>query len=112
MRVLHFSVNEQNIKKSGDFSGIVKGSKGYLKAERFGNTYRYTPLVKQEEYTSNSVAAASFFTEGKEYAVPIIRNRCIVPDDVTDADYFRVQVVGLEKGQIIKTNKVLVRQEG
>ncbi len=24
MRVLHFSVNEQNIKKSGDFSGIVK----------------------------------------------------------------------------------------
>ena len=29
--------------------------KGYLKAERFGNTYRYTPLVKQEEYTSNSV---------------------------------------------------------
>ena len=33
MRVLHFSVNEQNIKKSGDFSGIVKGSKGYLKAE-------------------------------------------------------------------------------
>ena len=38
--------------------------------------------------------------------------RGIVPDDVTDADYFRVQVVGLEKGQIIKTNKVLVRQEG
>ena len=33
-------------------------------------------------------------------------------DDVTDADYFRVQVVGLEKGQITKTNKVLVRQEG
>ena len=29
--------------------------KGYLTAERFGNTYRYTPLVKQEEYTSNSV---------------------------------------------------------
>lgn len=29
--------------------------KGYLKAERFGNTYRYTPLVAQEEYTSKSV---------------------------------------------------------
>ena len=26
--------------------------KGYLQAERFGNTYRYTPLVAQEEYTS------------------------------------------------------------
>lgn len=101
MRVLHFSVNEQNIKKSGDFSGIVKGSKLYLKAEfSFGSEW------------SRRKAAASFFTEGKEYAVPIIRNRCIVPDDVTDADYFRVQVVGLEKGQIIKTNKVLVRQEG
>ena len=101
MRVLHFSVNEQYIKKSGDFSGIVKGSKGYLKAEfSFGSEW------------SRRKAAASFFTQGKEYAVPIIRNRCIVPDDVTDADYFRVQVVGLEKGQIIKTNKVLVRQEG
>ena len=29
--------------------------KGYLQAERFGNTYRYTPLVAQEEYTSKSV---------------------------------------------------------
>lgn len=29
--------------------------KGYLKAERFGNTYRYTPLVNQEEYTRRSV---------------------------------------------------------
>ena len=24
--------------------------KGYLKAERFGNTYRYTPLVKMKAY--------------------------------------------------------------
>lgn len=31
--------------------------KGYLKAEKFGNTYRYTPLVKQEEYTKNSVSS-------------------------------------------------------
>ena len=52
MRVLHFSVNEQNIKKSGDFSGIVKGSKGYLKAEfSFGSEW------------SRRKAAASFFTE-------------------------------------------------
>lgn len=29
--------------------------KGYLEAEKFGNTYRYTPLVEQEEYTRNSV---------------------------------------------------------
>ena len=51
MRVLHFSVNEQNIKKSGDFSGIVKGSKGYLKAEfSFGSEW------------SRRKAAASFFS--------------------------------------------------
>lgn len=31
--------------------------KGYLKAEKFGNTYRYTPLVKQEEYTKSSVSS-------------------------------------------------------
>lgn len=54
MRVLHFSVNEQNIKKSGDFSGIVKGSKGYLKAEfSFGSEW------------SRRKAAASFFTQEK-----------------------------------------------
>ena len=59
MRVLHFSVNEQNIKKSGDFSGIVKGSKGYLKAEfSFGSEW------------SRRKAAASFFTEGKRICSP------------------------------------------
>ena len=31
--------------------------KGYLKAEKFGNTYRYTPLVKQEDYTKSSVSS-------------------------------------------------------
>lgn len=29
--------------------------KGYLKAERFGNTYRYTSMVGQKEYTKKSV---------------------------------------------------------
>lgn len=29
--------------------------KGYLEAQRFGNTYRYTPLVQQSEYKERSV---------------------------------------------------------
>lgn len=31
--------------------------KGYLKAEKFGNTYRYTPIIGQEEYTKKSVSS-------------------------------------------------------
>ena len=100
-RVLKFKVDKQVIKKEGDFSGIVKGSQGYLAAE-----FSFSPDW------SGCKVAASFFSGEQEHAVPIIRNRCIVPDDVTDADYFRVQVVGIKNGQIIKTNKVLVRQEG
>lgn len=101
MRVLKFKVDRQIIKKDGDFSGIVKGSQGYLSAEfSFSSDWSGCKVV------------ASFFSGEQEHAVPISNHRCLIPDEVLTGDYFRVQVVGLEKGQIIKTNKVLVIKEG
>lgn len=100
-RVLKFKVDKQVIKKEGDFSDIVKGSQGYLVAE-----FSFSPDW------SGCKVVASFFAAGHEYAVPIVKNRSIIPDQVTAEDYFRVQVCGIKNNQIIKTNKVLVRQEG
>ena len=31
--------------------------KGYLKAEKCGNTYRYTPIIEQAEYRKKSVSS-------------------------------------------------------
>ena len=101
MRVLNFKVDQQIIKKDGDFSNIVKGSSGYLTAQ-----FLFSP-----DWSGLKVCA-SFFTNGQEYAVPIVKNHSVIPDQVTTEDYFRVQVCGIKNGQIIKTNKVLVRQEG
>lgn len=100
-RVLKFKVDKQVIKKEGDFSDIVKGSQGYLVAE-----FSFSPDW------SGCKVAASFFSGEQEHAVPISNHRCMIPDEVTAGDYFRVQVVGKKNNQIIKTNKVLVRQEG
>lgn len=100
-RFLKFKVDRQIIKKDGDFSGIVKESHGYLSAE-----FSFSPDW------SGCKVVASFFAGGQEYAVPISNHRCLIPDEVLNGDYFRVQVVGKKNNQIIKTNKVLVRQEG
>ena len=100
-RVLKFKVDKQVIKKEGDFSGIVKGSQGYLAAE-----FSFSPDW------SGCKVVASFFIDDQEHPVPINNRRCMIPDEVLTGDYFRVQAVGMKNNQIIKTNKVLVRQEG
>lgn len=100
-RVLKFKVDKQVIKKEGDFSGIVKGSQGYLAAE-----FSFSPDW------SGCKVVASFFIAEQEHPIPINNRRCMIPDEVLTGDYFRVQVVGMKNNQIIKTNKVLVRQEG
>ena len=40
MRTLLFEVNGQSLSKVGDFSGIIRGSKQYLKCEFFEKVRR------------------------------------------------------------------------
>lgn len=100
-RTLDFKVNGQMIEKVGDFSGLVKGSKGYLKA-RFSFS---------EEWSGCKVAA-SFWLYGKEYAVPVRGKVCEIPEEALTGNEFKVSVTGARAGYLISTNKIKVEQEG
>lgn len=101
MRILKFAVNQQNIKKDGDFSGLVPGTKGYLFAEfHFSSDW------------SGCRIAASFFSNNGEYPVQVTGNRCEIPEEVLKGSRFLVQLTGIKNGFKIKTNKLLIRQEG
>ena len=101
MRTLNFSVNEQTIKKEGDFSKIVKGSKGYLQCKfDFSNEWSSYQVAAVFEYKENVVL------------VPVVDSICSVPDSMTDGLYFCIKLLGVKAAdQYFYTEKVLVEQE-
>lgn len=104
MRDLNFEVDGQSLRKVGDFSGIIRGSKKYLRC-----VFSYKGID-----WSNMRAIAVFEHNGNEYAVVIQKDgSCMVPDEVTDGSYFKVSVVDVSgKNKKITTNKELINQGG
>lgn len=102
MRILKFNVSEQLIEKdsSCDFTGIVAGTKGYLQAA----------FSLSSEWRGCKMAAV-FSCLGKEYPVPVIRERCDIPDEALKWYSFGVRLVGEKEGYRITTNEIKVRQE-
>lgn len=102
MRSLKFIVNAQTIAKDPtcDFSKIVAGSKGYLKAQ----------FTFSKEW-QDCILAASFWRGDKEYAVLINNNECDIPSEALTGATFKVSVTGKKGDYRIPTNKVSVRQE-
>lgn len=102
MRDLHFVVDEQKITKSEncDFSGIIKGTKGYLRAR-----FAFGPAWK------GCKKAAVFYKLGKEYPIPIKGDCCMIPDEALTYRSFSVYVVGEKEGLRITTNKIEIKQE-
>lgn len=102
MRTLPFMVNGQKLTKNGDFSHIVRGTKGYLEC-----------LFKFEGADwMKYKGIAVFESNDNEYAVPIKNDgTCTVPDEVTDESYFKVKVVGVRKNSKITSTKELIEQE-
>lgn len=103
MRTLRFIVTAQRVEADPgcDFSGLVPGTKGYLKA-RFTFSKEWVGCRK----------AASFWNFGKEYAALLVNNECEIPPEALTWKNFQVSVTGLRDGYRIKTNKVRVMQEG
>lgn len=101
MRILKFIINKQIIKKDKtcDFTNIVSGTKGYLKAH-FSFSTEWNGCKK----------AAVFYCLGKEYAAAIIDGRCEIPYEALVCDKFFVSVVGEKNGYRITTNKIRVDQ--
>ena len=105
MRILEFEINGQNISKSKncDFSGIVPGSDGYLKAH-FTFSNDWSGMVKVAEFRK--------LTSDEPVSVPIINNECMVPVEVTGGNKWYVKVIGKRCDVLIPTGNCRVRQEG
>lgn len=106
MRILEFDVEKQRVRKKPgcDFSKIVAGSSGYLRAK-----FHFTGPD-----WSGCKKAASFWTED-EHEHPMIldnNNSCLIPADALVGDRFFVSVTGMRGTYYtIKTDRTRVKQE-
>lgn len=105
MRTLSFEVNKQTLKKKAgcDFSKIVAGSVGYLRAKFY--------FSRQEWLNCKKVA--TFKTDDSVVTVPLDNDdSCIIPSAVLNSRYFYVTLAGARSpGYKIVTNEMKVKQE-
>ena len=105
MRTLRFRVSGQELTRAPgcDFSNIIAGTSGYLQvAFEFGPDW------------DDTVRVAAFYPrlQDREVATLIRDGSCIVPDEITPCNEFKIGVVGQrENGQRITTNLITIRQE-
>lgn len=106
MRTLRFDVQGQRLKRNADcdFTHIVSGSVGYLKAA-FNFSSEWDGCKK----------VASFWLGEKEHAVLLDEdNTCMIPPAALTGNMFLVSVIGaktIPKYYRISTSRIRVRQE-
>jgi len=106
LRTLKFIVDELIVKKDPkcDFSNIVPGTEGYLKAE-FSFTPEWDGTLKVVEFRRN-------FTEC-EPKVLVDGKSCIIPAEALISKAFKLRVLGKGKDDMkLTTNYVVVEQNG
>lgn len=104
MRTLEFVVEGQLIKKKTDcdFSNIVAGSVGYLKAKFYFSS----------EWDGCKKAASFWSNDGNEYPVLLDSNdECVISPHALTGERFQVSVTGAKTNYKIKSTKTKVRQE-
>lgn len=106
MRKLSFIVNGQVIEKDPtcDFSNLVPGAGELIEANfSFSNAW--------EGYLK---AAAFFSPLGKEYPPQFLADgvTCVIPFPALEKRSFKIQITGRKGTNKMKTNKVVVRQNG
>lgn len=107
MRTLKFIVDGQTIMldPNCDFSGLVPGTEGYLRAE-------FTFLSPD---WNNCIRVATFHSVmGKEYQPqPLVGGKlCKIPREALKRKTFKVAVIGKSGDFKITTNKIAVQQNG
>lgn len=101
MRTLDFVVQEQSLTRQGDFSKIIKGSKGYLQCK----------FDFSQEWSTYQVAAIFTYKE-ETRMVQVEDSMCQVPDEVTDSTYFTMRLLGVKDADhYFYTEKLLIEQE-
>lgn len=104
MRDLVFDINGQVLSKSPtcDFSGIVRGSRGYLRCKfNFSNDWNgYDKAIEFQTKDDNEF----FLMNG---------NTIFVPDKIANSWYFKIKLYAVEsKSPVFPTNTVMVKQRG
>lgn len=106
MRTLKFIVDQQIIKQDPncDFSGLVPGTEGYLKAD-----FSFSP-----EWSNCTKVAAFFNVMGKEFTPQVLADgkSCVIPVEALVNREFRIQIIGKRNELRLTTNKVAVSQDG
>lgn len=102
MRNLTFRVTGQKIEKEKgcDFSGLIKGTKGYLRAR----------FIFDAEWDGYKKAAVFFDHKGKEQACPIVDGECEIPAKATAGERFEISVAGAKGSHRIRTGRLTIRQ--
>lgn len=105
MRILKFIISGQNIRPDPacDFSGLVPGTSGYLKAE-FSFDDAWKGCAKIVEFRR-------YLTSDPE-SVRLVNDYCMIPEEVLTRNKFMVSVIGIRPGYRIKTGSVEVDQYG
>lgn len=98
MRDLKFTVSGQKLKMVGDSSGVIAGTKGYL---------RCVFDFKDQDWPRCQKIAVF----GDDEPVLVAGNACWVPDAVTDGRTIKVQLIGRMGSTSIITNPVYIVQE-
>lgn len=104
-RILSFNVDGQNITKDPtcDFTGLVPGTAGYVTAE-FAFSKDWDDCIK----------VVGFKSGGNEYDPKILKDgrSCMIDEEVLNRSMFYIYVVGKKRDFRIKTNDVLIKQDG
>lgn len=106
MRILKFIVDQQTLKKDPmcDFSGLTKGTKGYLKAQ----------FSFSKEWNGCTKVVGFYSSYGDEYRPQVLDkdNSCMIPDEALKRETFFIKVIAKRNKFLITTNKFKVTQNG
>lgn len=106
MRTLRFIINGQTIKKDPkcDFSGLVPGTEGHLKAE----------FLFSSEWAKHTKVVAFYSVLGVEYDPQQLINgkSCEIPAEALKRRKFKLQVLGKNGNTKLITNKLEILQDG
>ena len=105
MRSLKFNVSGQIVRpdQSCDFTGLVPGTEGYLKAE-FSFSEEWNGCGKIAEFMR--------YATSEPESVKLVGDACVIPAEALKGKAFKVSVIGIRRGFRIQTNMTEVRQDG
>ena len=106
MRTLVFNVKKQIIERdqSCDFSGLVAGTSGYLKAK----------FLFSAAWDNCAKVAGFFSKDDKEFPPCELdkNNSCMIPEEALKQHEFKIKLYGKRDGYSIMTNSITIKQHG